>query len=191
MTSHSVSLVLALLAGIAIAAASGLRAFLPLLGLGLAARFAGLELHPGMRWLTSDVALIALATATLIEIAGDKIPVVDHALDAVATVVRPATAALATYGLLAHWPTPWAQILAVLLGGTALALHVVKAKTRLGSTALSLGFANPILSTIEDVVSITFVVIAFLAPVVVALLVLLLVLLLTRRHSVRAVAVAE
>src|SRR5439155_19117320 len=130
MQIDAVSLTLALLAGIAVAAASGLRAFLPLLALGLATRGFGLELHPGLHWLSSDLALIVLGTATVLEIAGDKIPVVDHALDLVGTVVRPVTAAIATYGVLVHWPTPWAQILALLLGGSALALHAVKAKTR-------------------------------------------------------------
>src|SRR5437773_10668842 len=121
------SLGLALLAGVAIAAACGLRAFLPLFVLGLASRFGGVELAPMARWLAGDAALIGLGTATVLEIAADKIPVVDHALDAVATIVRPAAAALAAYGLLVHWPAPVAALLALLLGGTALALHAAKA----------------------------------------------------------------
>ncbi len=173
MPAHPLTLALALLAGIAISAACGLRAFLPLLALGIGARWFGIELQPALRWLSGDAALIALGTAALIEIAGDKIPVVDHALDAVATVVRPATGAIAAYGVLVHWPTPWAQILALLLGGTALALHAVKAKTRLGSSVLSLGLANPVLSVAEDVTAVSLIAIAILAPVLVALLLLL------------------
>jgi len=182
MPTDALSLTLALLAGIAVAAASGLRAFLPLLALGLGARFFGLELHPGLRWLSGDLALVALGCATIVEIAGDKIPAVDHALDVVATFVRPVTAAIAAYGVLVHWPTPWAQIVAVLLGGSALALHAVKAKTRVGSSILSLGLANPLLSVVEDVMSVTFLVIAFLAPILVALFLLLVALLLVGRR---------
>jgi len=103
------------------------------------------------------------------EIAGDKVPVLDHVLDVAATLVRPVTATVAAYGLLVHWPTPWAQILAVLLGGSALALHAAKAKTRVGSTVVSGGAANPVLSVIEDVVSFALVAVAFLAPLLVAL----------------------
>ena len=119
----------------------------------------------------------------MVEIAGDKIPAVDHALDVVATFVRPVTAAIATYGLLVHWPTPWAQILAVLLGGSALALHAVKAKTRVGSSLLSFGLANPLLSVVEDIVSAGLVFIAFLAPLLMALVLLLVFVLLNRRRK--------
>lgn len=183
MPADTVSLTLALLAGIAVSAACGLRAFLPLLAIGLGARFFGLPLQPSLQWLTGDVALVALGSATVLEIAGDKIPVVDHALDVVGTVLRPVAAAIATYGLLVHWPTPWAQILAVVLGGSALALHAAKANTRVGSSALSFGLANPLLSVVEDVMSAALVVIAFLAPVLVALLFLLVFVLLTRRRG--------
>ena len=173
MHSDYLTLALALLAGMALAAASGLRAFLPLLAVGLGARFFHVQLQPALRWLTGDLSLMALGSATAIEILGDKIPAVDHALDAVATVVRPVTAAIAAYGILVHWPTPWAQILAVLLGGSALAIHAAKANTRVGSSIFTLGLANPLLSVVEDVMSFTFIAIAFLAPVLIALLMLL------------------
>src|SRR5262249_19581990 len=135
---HS-SLILALLTGIGIAAATGLRAFLPLLAVGLAARAGWLELRPGSEWLASDIALWALGSAALLEIAGDKFPVVDHALDAIGTVVRPLASWLATFAVLASWKAPWAGLLATLLGAGSLALHVAKAKARLTSTALTLG----------------------------------------------------
>lgn len=183
MHTDALSLTLALLAGIAVSAACGLRAFLPLLALGLGARFFGLELQPALRWLTGDLSLVALGSATVLEIAGDKIPAVDHALDVVATFVRPVTAAIATYGLLVHWPSPWAQIVAVALGGSALALHAAKANTRVGSSLLSFGLVNPLLSVAEDIVSFGLVAIAFLAPLLVALLLLLVFLWLTRRRK--------
>lgn len=188
-----IPLLIALCAGLAVAAAAGLRAFLPLLAVGLAARFGGLPLEPGMRWLGSDPALIALGTAAVLEIAGDKIPIVDHALDAVATVVRPLAAALASYGLLAHWPTPWAQILALLLSGTALAVHALKAKTRIGSTLLTAGFANPWLSIAEDVSAVALLALALVVPVLAAILVIgLFVMLgrLARRRTSRTSAIA-
>ena len=97
--------------------------------------------------------------------------------------MRPVTAAIATYGVLVHWPTPWAQILALLLGGSALALHAVKAKTRLGSSVLSFGLVNPVLSVVEDVMSATLVLIAFLAPIIVVFLLLLFVLLVVARRG--------
>src|SRR5712691_1094566 len=144
---------LAIGAGIALAAACGLRAFLPLLVLGLAARGGLIDLAHPVGWLSSDPALIALGVATVLELAGDKIPVVDHALDAIGLVLRPASAFLASYALLIHWPAPWGQAAALLLALMALAIQGAKAKLRLGSTALTLGAFNPLVSVVEDVVS--------------------------------------
>ena len=154
----------ALAAGIAIAAASGLRAFLPLLALGLAGRFAGLPLSEGARWLQSDVALIALGLAALLEIAADKIPVLDHVLDAAGTGLRPLSAAFAAYAVLVAWPEPWGIVLGLVLGGGALAVQLARAQARLASTLLTGGAGNPVLSTAEDVATVVLVTAALLAP---------------------------
>ena len=147
------SWLLALAAGVGIAAACGLRAFLPLLFLGAAARLGLIHLRPGSEWLAADLALLALGIATALEIAADKIPVVDHALDAVATVLRPAAAWLGAFAVLGQWPSPWGHIAALVLAGFTLGLHVLKSTVRIGSTATTLGHANPLLSGAEDALS--------------------------------------
>lgn len=157
-------LVIALLAGVGVAAAAGLRAFLPLFVIGAAARLGLVTLKPGGEWLAGDLALICLGTATVLEILGDKIPVVDHALDAIGTAVRPIAAAFGAYAVLVHWPTPYAQIVALLLGGAALGVSLVKAKLRLGSSVATLGHANPVISTAEDATATTLVLTALFAP---------------------------
>ena len=86
------SMFIALIAGIGIAAAAGLRAFLPLFAMGIAQRFGIIGLHAKFEWLSSDVALVALGAATLIEVLADKVPVVDHFLDMAATFLRPIAA---------------------------------------------------------------------------------------------------
>jgi len=176
------SLVLALLSGVAIAAACGLRAFLPLFVLGLAARADWLTLQPAVAWLGSDHALWALGTATVIEIAGDKIPVVDHALDVIGTALRPIAAWLGAYAVLGAWPTPWAQIAALGLGTSALLVHGLKAKLRLGSTALTLGHANPLVSFAEDLLALVSLAIALLLPIAALVLIAVLVMLVLRRR---------
>jgi hypothetical protein len=180
------SLWLALLSGIGVAAAFGLRAFLPLLLIGLAARLGWIELHAGSEWLAGTPTLICFGVATVVEIAADKIPVVDHVLDTVATVLRPVAAWLGTYAVLAHWPAPWAQIAALMLGGGALALHAVKAKLRLGSTAVTLGHANPAISVAEDATATTLLVVSLLAPLAALLLVAVLVWVIARGRRRRA-----
>jgi hypothetical protein len=159
-----VDLTLALLAGLGIAAAAGLRAFLPLLALGLAGRFELLTLRPEAGWLSSDVALWALGFATVLEIVADKVPVVDHALDAVGTVLRPAAAWLGAYALLGGLGTPWAQLVALVFGAGALAIHSAKAHARIGSTATTLGFGNPVLSFLEDALAFLLLAVAILLP---------------------------
>ena len=163
---------LSVLGGAAVAAAAGLRAFQPLFALGLASRFGLIQLAHGASWMATDPALVCLGTATLLEIAGDKIPVVDHALDFAGTIVRPVAAAFAAYGMLSGWSAPWAQIIALLLGSGAFALNMAKAKVRLGSSAVSLGTANPVLSVIEDVVSIGMLLVGLLAPLLVLVFVI-------------------
>lgn len=165
-------LLFALLAGVGVAAAAGLRAFLPLFGIGLAARLGVITLKPGGEWLAGDLALVCLGTAAVVEILGDKIPVLDHALDALGAVIRPMAAAFGAYAVLIHWPTPWAQIAALILGGAAFGMNVVKAKVRLGSSVATLGHANPLISTAEDATATALILAAVFAPLLALLLVL-------------------
>src|SRR5688572_15648537 len=79
---------------IGLAACAGLRAWLPLLLAGLLAKAGWLTLGPSFMFLADTRALVLFAAATVVEIAGDKIPAVDHTLDAISTVLRPASGAL-------------------------------------------------------------------------------------------------
>ena len=176
------SIWLALLSGIGVAAACGLRAFMPLLLLGLAARTGLIQLRDGGDWLATDHAIITLGVATVLEMAGDKIPVVDHALDVVGTVLRPVAAWLGAYAVLQAWPTPWAQIAAVALGTTALAVHGLKAQLRLGSSAATLGTANPLVSAFEDALAFGAMAVAVLAPVLALVVPVLLIVAIRRRR---------
>ena len=81
-------------AGILLAASAGLRAFMPLLGLGLAARLLDWPVATSMQWIATDAALIGLTVAALAEIVADKVPAVDHVLDMIHTVVGPLAGAL-------------------------------------------------------------------------------------------------
>jgi hypothetical protein len=182
------NLLLALATGVGLAAAAGLRAFLPVLAVGLAARFGLLELRPGLEWLAGAPALWALGTATVLELAADKVPVLDHALDALGTVLRPAAAALGAFAVLQGWGTPWAQLFALAMGAGALAVHGAKAHVRVGSSAVTLGAANPVLSVLEDVASFLLVALAVLVPLLAVAFVVLLALALARAFRRRRTA---
>lgn len=162
------------LLGIGLAAASGLRTFLPLLMLALAARFGffGIGLNQQTAWLASNAAIAALALATVIEVTADKIPFVDHALSAVGTVARPFAGALAVWAVFSDLDPAAAAIAGLILGApTALAVHSAQAGTRLVSTGTTGGLANPLLSVIEDLLSAVTALVAMAAPLLAPILV--------------------
>ena len=162
--------VLPALLGLGLASATGLRTFLPLLMLALAARFEmfGVRLIDQMDWLVSWPAIAALTTATVAEFAGDKVPAIDHALNAVGYVTRPVAGAVAA-GSVFWGVDPAAAAIAGLIVGApaALAFNAAQTGVRVGSTATTGGLGNPVASLIEDVLAFLTVLVAFLAPVVI------------------------
>ncbi|WGM38157.1 DUF4126 domain-containing protein [Caulobacter sp. NIBR1757] len=165
--------ILPALLGVGLAAATGFRTFLPLLGLGLAAKFQlfGMQLADAMSWLDSTPALIALGLATVIELAADKIPAVDHALSAVGTIIRPIAGAVAAGAAFSNFDPMVAAIAGLIIGApTALAFHAAQAGTRVVSTSTTLGLANPFISVGEDIAAIFTTLLAMLAPVLIPLL---------------------
>lgn len=169
--------------GIALAACAGLRAWLPLLLASLLARAGWLDLGPSFQFLASNKALLLFAVATLIEIVGDKIPGVDHALDAIGTPLRPAAGALLAAAVMGHVSDPLtALVLGTAVGApAALVPHAAKTALRAASTTFTGGLANPILSLIEDGASFVLFVLAVLVPLVVLCLLALALLFIARR----------
>ncbi len=160
----TLDLVLAGMAGVAIAAACGLRAFLPLLALGLGVRFELLHVDPAAAWIASTPAIVTLLWATVLELAADKVPALDHLLDLVATGLRPAAAAVAAWCTFAGVHPALGVAAALVLGAGAMGVHVAKAKVRLGSSMLTMGAANPVLSLVEDAIATGLSAMAVLAP---------------------------
>ncbi|MFC3078789.1 DUF4126 domain-containing protein [Phenylobacterium terrae] len=160
------------LLGLGLAAATGLKTFLPLLMLSAAARFQlfGIELSGAFAWLSSDAALIALAMAALAEFLADKIPVVDHALSAFGTVARPAAGALAAAAAFSGLDPAMAAILGLIVGApTALAFNTAQTGARLTSTATTGGLANPAVSFAEDLLAFVTAGLALAAPLLIPL----------------------
>lgn len=170
------NLVLALLLGLGLSASTGLNTFLPLLLLGAAAKFeiAGISLGDKFSWLSSDVALIVLIIASIVEIVADKFPAVDHFLDSIGTFARPVAGAVAAASVLTDVEPTTAAIVGLIIGGpTSFGFHTLKAGTRVASTATTFGCANPVISLLEDVLSIGLSVLAIFAPFVVPVALLL------------------
>lgn len=163
------------LLGIALAATAGLRLFMPFLFVGGMARFAHTPLPDALQWTASDAGFLLLLVATLLEVLGDKIPVVDHLLDAVGTFLKPAAGLLLPAALL-HDASPMAAWTLGIVAGAPIALgvHATKAGTRVASSATTIGTANPLLSFMEDVLALVILVLAVIAPILAITLVVLL-----------------
>lgn len=166
-------IVMQLLLGLSLASAAGLRAFLPLLALALASRFGLTHVGGQFAWLHSNASLAVLSVATVAELLADKVPVVDHALDALQSVVRPAAGALAVAGTQAHLDPMTAAVLGLILGAPlAGSFHLAKGGARLASTATTAGLANPLLSLAEDATSLVLSALAIFLPALAFVLVL-------------------
>jgi fumarate reductase subunit D len=173
-----------LLAAFGLAAATGLNAYLPLLIVGLLARYTHfIALKAPWSALTHPVVLVILGVLLAVEITVDKIPAVDTVNDVIQTIIRPAAGAVlfaASGNVISNLSPVLAMVCGLLIAG---GVHTAKATARPAITAGTLGTANPVVSLAEDFVSGVTTFIAVVAPVVLAALALLLVFWLLRRRQ--------
>jgi len=157
--------VAALLTGVALAASAGFRVFLPLLPVGIAGRWAGFPVAPVLAWVTSDAAVAMFAAAAMAEFAADKVPAVDHALDAAQTLLSPVAGALVLLGPALALTPAYGLALAIVAGAPVAGLvHAATATARLKSSLGTGGAANPVLSAVEDILAALTIAVAFLLP---------------------------
>lgn len=183
--------ILALLVGIGLSAACGFRVFVPMLVVSAAGWAGWLPLAPGFEWLGTLPALIAFGAATTVEVAGYYIPWVDNALDTVAGPAAMVAGTVLMASVIADVNPFLKWTLAIIAGGgTAATVQGMTTLARAGSSALSLGFLNPVISTVELVGSTGLAILAIAVPVVgllvLAVLVLALVKLLRRAPASKA-----
>ena len=167
-----------LLTGFGLAAAAGLNAYIPLLALGLLARFTDLVTLPAAwAWLENGWVMTIVAMLLCVEVVADKVPALDSVNDTVQTLVRPTaggivfgsgtaaqTSAVADPGAFAQ-SGQWVPVAV----GVAVALMVslTKSTVRPAANVATAGTAAPVLSTLEDVASVALVFLAILVPVLV------------------------
>lgn len=146
--------------------ASGINAYLVVLVLGLADRFAALDQVPDA--LARTDVLVAAGVLFCVDVVADKIPYVDSVWDAVHTAVRPTVAAVLG-ALIAGDATTLEQALAATTGGvTALTSHAVKAGLRAAVNTSPEPASNVTVSVAEDVAVASVVSLAVVAPWVAA-----------------------
>jgi hypothetical protein len=170
--------VLEALTGTGLAASAGLNAYIPLMVMGLLARYTDvIDLPQGWSWLSDGWVLVILGILLAVEVVADKVPIVDHANDVVQTVVRPTAGGLA-FGAGSGAQTvtvsnpgsffgshQWVPVAAGVL--IALCVHGVKAAARPVVNVSTAGFGAPVVSTVEDFGSALMSVLAILMPILV------------------------
>jgi hypothetical protein len=168
--------------GLALAACSGFRVFVPLLAANLAYLTGFMAPSPGFEWLGSWPAFGVLATATLAEMLAYYVPVVDNLLDTITTPASFIAGTLLMTSALPHLDPLVRWGLGILVGGgTAGLVQSGTALLRAGSTATTGGLANPVLATLENLLAIVGSVLGLLLPLVMAGLTVVLMLYIGRR----------
>ncbi|MEH1169919.1 DUF4126 domain-containing protein [Micromonospora sp. CPCC 205539] len=169
---------LEVLTGSGLAASAGLNAYIPLLTLGLLARYTDLiDLPSGWTWLGNGWVVVILAALLAVEMVADKVPVVDHVNDVVQTVVRPTAGGLA-FGAGSSSETvtvsdpesffsthQWVPVVTGVL--LALGVHLLKSAARPVINATTAGFGAPVASTAEDATSVLVSLAAIILPILV------------------------
>lgn len=165
----------ALLVGFALSASCGMRIFAPLAILSAATHFGWVDPGSGFSWIGSLPALVCFSCACVIEILGMMIPWLDHVLDvagapiaAVAGTVVMASQLAGAAGIDTSAVPPWATwaLAAVVGGGVATGVHVAAGTMRVGSTAVSGGFLNPLFALFETGMSFVIAGLAVLLPII-------------------------
>ncbi len=177
---------LGLFAAFGLAAATGLNAYLPLLIVGLLARYTDLiALKAPWDALMNPIVLIVIGVLLVIEMTVDKIPAVDTVNDIIQTLFRPAAGAIlfaASGNVISSVSPVLAMVCGLLIAG---GVHTAKATARPAVTAGTLGVGNPVVSLAEDAVSGVTTVVAIVAPILILAIVLLAVVWTVRRRRRR------
>ena len=148
-----------------LAAATGLNSTLPLLIVGLAARFGLLALMAPYDAVSSDVALIGLGILAVGEIVADKVPGADSIVHMVQAPLTLAAGAIlfASQNSMIQDVSPGLAILVGLL--TAGGVHTLRAVVRPVVTLSTLGLGGPAVSVAEDAGAVGLTLTAMLAPI--------------------------
>jgi hypothetical protein len=125
-------------------------------------------LASGFEWLESDIGLGMLVVATFLEVAAYYIPWLDNLLDVVAAPLATVAGVLIAAAVMTDLPPAirWSAAMSA-GGGTAAAVQTLTSVARLKSTAMTGGFANPLLATLELLGSLAISIVAIIVPLIV------------------------
>src|SRR5499427_10524398 len=160
-------LALSIVLGIALAAATGFRVFLPMLVVSGAAYTGHLQLDNSFAWLGTASALTMLGVAALAEVAAYYVPVIDNLLDTLATPAAFVAGTVLSAAVMTDLPPMVKWTAAVIAGGGVAGItQGVTALLRSKSTVLTGGLGNSVIATAELVGSLLVSLLTLAAPLV-------------------------
>ena len=168
--------------GLGLSASSGFRVFLPMLVANIAAMSGLVTPGESFAWLSTWPAFFLLLTATVAEISGYYIPFIDNLLDTIATPAAVIAGTLLSTSFIQidnpvlHW-----GLGLIVGGGTAGLVQAGTGILRLLSSKTTAGLGNPVVSTAENIASLSLSGLAIFLPIVALALVVLLVFWLYKR----------
>ena len=143
-------LALSIVLGIALAAATGFRVFLPMLIVSGAANTGHLQLDNSFAWLGTPSALTMLSVAALAEVLAYYVPVIDNLLDALVTPAALIAGTIVSAAVMTDVPPMAKWTAAVIAGGGIAGLtQGLTGMLRAHSTVLTGGIGNPVIATAE------------------------------------------
>lgn len=165
--------IFAILIGVGLSISAGFRVFTPMLLASIAAKLGWLPLATGFEWLGSNVAFVALALATILEVISYYVPMFDNLMRGLATPLAAVAGTLMTVAVIG---TENAEFLSwglafVTGGGAATVTSLTNTAVRGTTTVTTAGVANPVVSLIEDVSAVVLPIVTIIAPIVVIVLI--------------------
>jgi hypothetical protein len=159
---------------VGLAAAVGLRVFLPLLVLSVAAHTAHVPLSSGFAWLAGDPALVMLGVAAVLEVLAYYVPGLDNLLDALAMPAALIAGTVIAAAVMTELPPMVKWTTAVIAGGGAAGLtQGLTSLLRAKSTLLTGGLGNHLISTFELGGALLLALLALFAPLAALVVVVL------------------
>ena len=155
-----------------LSASAGLNAYIPLLVVSLLGRFTNLiQLEAPWDTLTNGWIIGLLILLSVIEFFADKIPAINHANDAIQSIVRPAAGAI-SFAASTQAVTNIHPVLALAAGLLiAGSVHTAKAGAlRPAVTGSTGGLGNVAVSILEDIVAVSVSILSILIPVIIGTL---------------------
>lgn len=167
--------VIAILIGIGLSAAVGFRVFTPLLITSIAEKASMVTLAEGFNWIGSTPALVAFLVATLLEIGGSYIPIIDQMLKMLATPVAIIAGILLTASFIGNMEPLLTWSIAIIAGGSTASVSQLTATSIKGtSTVATGGLGNVFVSMGEGAMAIIMSMISIFLPVLAFVFVLIL-----------------